>query len=173
MVMNDRETGSIWQHATGEAIDGPLKGQRLEVLPGWETSWEELRISYPQARFALEPERYTGLLPKPVLMRMLRVTRISSLSGLSPLDKRLEMHEMVVGLVINGAAKAYPLDLLRAERGILDQVGGKAIQIEYQNVGDRVTVHTRDGSLIPYERQWWLGWSEFHPRSQIYGEPRQ
>jgi hypothetical protein len=33
MIFRDRETGSAWQQFTGEAIDGPLAGTRLERLP--------------------------------------------------------------------------------------------------------------------------------------------
>lgn len=172
MVMNDRETGSIWQHATGEAIGGPLKGRRLEVLPGWETSWGELRTAHPQASFVVEPERFTGLMPRPLLMRALQITRIASLDGLSPLDKRLEAHEMVIGVVINGAAKAYPLAALRLNATIQDQVGEQPIRIQYHEQGDRVTVQSLDGKPVPYERQWWLGWTEFHPRSAVYGEKK-
>ena len=43
MVMRDHQTGTIWQHATGEAIDGLLKGCQLDVLNGWETAWGILR----------------------------------------------------------------------------------------------------------------------------------
>lgn len=170
MVMNDRETGSVWQHATGEAIAGPLKGRRLEVLPGWETTWGELKAAYPQAGYAVEPEHYTGLLPKPLLMRLLHITQVANLRGLSPLDKRLDPHELVIGVVVNGAAKAYPLAALRSAGRIQDRVGGQTIAIQYEPRGDRVTIQAQDCVLLPYERQWWLGWCEFHPRSAIYGE---
>jgi Protein of unknown function (DUF3179) len=31
-IMRDEETGSWWQQVTGEAIQGPLKGQRLRPV---------------------------------------------------------------------------------------------------------------------------------------------
>lgn len=166
--MTDRETGSIWQHATGEAIDGPLKGRRLEVLPGWETVWGELKSAYPLAQFALEPEHFSGLMPKPVLMHALQITHASRLDGLSKHDLRLDAHEVVIGLVVNGEAKAYPLQALRSAGSIKDRVGGVDIHIDYSAGGDRVIVRTQDGELLNYEKQWWLGWSEFHPRSTIW-----
>jgi hypothetical protein len=168
MLMNDRESGTIWQHATGEAIAGLFKGKQLAVLPAWETTWGELQATYSQASFALEPERFTGLLPKPLLMRALHITRVASLAGLSPLDKRLDAHEVIVGVVINGVAKAYPLAVLRRAGALQDQVGGQSIQIQYHPHGDGVTVHTPEGQAVSYERQWWLAWSEFHPRSAVY-----
>ena len=42
-LMKDRETGSIWNRASGEAISGPLKGQQLAPIPGtlsYEDAWK-------------------------------------------------------------------------------------------------------------------------------------
>lgn len=168
MVMRDTQTGTIWQHATGEAIDGPLKGKQLEALAGWETTWGSLRKVYPDARYTLEPEKFTGLIPKPVLQRMLGITHWATLSGLSAADPRLVPHQIVIGVGINGYAKAYPLEVLRANPNTVDQVGGETIQLVYDAAGDQVIVSTLGGKRLHYERQWWAGWCEFHPRSDLY-----
>ena len=46
-VQKDLETGTSWQQATGEAIDGPLKGTRLTLYPVVRTTWAEWRRRYP------------------------------------------------------------------------------------------------------------------------------
>ncbi len=38
-LMRDLETGSLWQVLTGQAIEGPLSGQRLERLPSHYSFW--------------------------------------------------------------------------------------------------------------------------------------
>ncbi len=38
-LMRDLETGSLWQVLTGQAIDGPLSGKRLERLPSHYSFW--------------------------------------------------------------------------------------------------------------------------------------
>ena len=38
-LMQDLETGSLWQVLTGQAVDGPLFGQRLERLPSHYSFW--------------------------------------------------------------------------------------------------------------------------------------
>lgn len=170
LVMRDHQTGTIWQHATGEAIDGPLKGCQLAVRNGWETTWGMLRKAFPSASFVLPPRKFTGLMPKPILQRVLVITHWASLSGLSSSDARLGSHDVVIGVIVNGAAKAYPLNILRAQPTLVDQVGGETIRLVYDAAGDQVTVYTVDGTKRKYERQWWAGWSEFHPRSELYGE---
>jgi len=47
MVMADVETGSKWVQLTGEAIQGPLKGQRLEQLAAIWTDWNTWRERHP------------------------------------------------------------------------------------------------------------------------------
>jgi hypothetical protein len=167
LVMRDHQTGTIWQHVTGEAIDGPLKGCQLGVRNGWETTWGMLRKAFPGACYALPPSKFTGLMPKPVLQRVLIITHWASLSGLSSADARLGSHEVVIGVVVNGTAKAYPLDTLRAQPTIVDQVRSETIRLVYDAAGDQVTVSTVDGTKRKYERQWWTGWSEFHPCGRL------
>lgn len=46
--MKDLETGTLWSHILGEAMDGELKGVKLEMLPSAMTSWEDWRSEHPQ-----------------------------------------------------------------------------------------------------------------------------
>ena len=39
MIIRDRQTGTLWQHATGEALMGPLKGVQLRPLGGELIRW--------------------------------------------------------------------------------------------------------------------------------------
>lgn len=45
--MKDLETGSLWSHILGEAMRGPLKGQKLQILPGIVMTWDEWRTMHP------------------------------------------------------------------------------------------------------------------------------
>ena len=46
-VFKDVETGTRWQQSSLEAIDGPLKGDHLELYPFLLTSWEEWLRLHP------------------------------------------------------------------------------------------------------------------------------
>lgn len=47
MTWWDHDTGSIWSQPTGEAILGPRKGARLELLPSTLTPWSAWREAHP------------------------------------------------------------------------------------------------------------------------------
>ncbi len=48
LVMIDRETESLWSHLLGEAMQGPLAGTQLEMLPAELVTWGAWRREYPE-----------------------------------------------------------------------------------------------------------------------------
>ncbi len=125
--MRDEETGSWWQQITGEAIQGKLKGQKLENVEMDEISygiWKQEnpngRVLRPDEKIAAENE-YESDWEEKVGKMPVRISK--------ELDKTLEPRTLVVGIVVNGKAKAYPFSTLEKQSPILDMVGGKDIVI--------------------------------------------
>lgn len=48
LVMVDKETRSLWSHLLGEAMDGKLKGSRLEIIPATMVTWQAWRREHPK-----------------------------------------------------------------------------------------------------------------------------
>lgn len=48
--MQDRETGTLWSHVTGQALHGPLAGERLDIIASVQTSWREWVARHPDTR---------------------------------------------------------------------------------------------------------------------------
>ena len=48
MTWWDHDTGSIWSQPLGEAILGPRKGERFELLPSTLTTWEAWQSAHPE-----------------------------------------------------------------------------------------------------------------------------
>lgn len=47
MTWFDHDTGSVWSQPSGEAILGPLAGERLELLPSTLARWSDWRTEFP------------------------------------------------------------------------------------------------------------------------------
>lgn len=60
MTWWDTETGSVWSQPIGEAILGPLKGQRLELLPSSLLTWAEWKEQHPDTLALDAPGVYDG-----------------------------------------------------------------------------------------------------------------
>jgi hypothetical protein len=131
-IMRDEETGSWWQQVSGEAILGPLKGRRLTRVPMDEISFALWKREQPHGRV---------LRPDPSAAKHYASADweagIAKLPVTSPIrDKRLDPRELVVGVVLNGHAKAYQMSDVQQQNPIIDTVGGVSIVI----VADRQSV---------------------------------
>ncbi len=175
MVIRDRETGTLWQQATGEALIGPLQGEQLTLLGGELLTWAGWKTAHPTTFASLEPEVWTGMLPKERVTAVLEkityfVSKIAP--GKTPNDKRLPPYAAIVGILIDGIVRAYPLAVLQEMDVIKEMVNGKNIRIEHDVTTDLVRAFI-DGEAIMIKRTWWLGWYEFHPQTTLYKLERE
>ncbi len=60
MTWWDHDTGSVWSQPIGEAVLGPRKGERLELLPSTLTTWEGWLGAHPQSLALDVPGWETG-----------------------------------------------------------------------------------------------------------------
>ncbi len=126
--MRDEETGSWWQQISGEAIQGKLKRQKLENVEMDELSfgiWKREnpngRVLRPDEKILAEQKYESADWENQVGKMPVKVS--------TKLDETLEPRTLVVGLVINEKAKAYPFSAIEKQSPILDAVGGEEIII--------------------------------------------
>ena len=123
-LMQDEQTGSWWQQVTGEAIFGPLKGRRLDLVFHDEVTFGTWRREHPETRvlrpddsapwreFSKDWEAETAKLPV-----------VTPARPGSPPPPR----EVVAGVRVGEIARAYPWDLLKKQSPVLDTLAGKPI----------------------------------------------
>jgi hypothetical protein len=125
-LMQDEETGSWWQQVTGEAVQGPMKGRRLDLVFHDEITFGDWKREHPGTR-VLRPDRVAGRLESADWEKdvaRLPVPKVAAMAK-GPLPPR----EVVVGIRLGGAARAYPLASLRQQSPILDAVGGVPVAL--------------------------------------------
>jgi hypothetical protein len=122
-IMRDEETGSWWQQVTGEAIQGPLKGQRLQPVYHDELTFRLWKREKPQGRVLMPDEK------------IVRANRYASadwekkmtsapVATAHALDPSLTPRTLIVGITINGVSRAYPFDDLLRQNPIVDEIAG-------------------------------------------------
>jgi len=119
-LMADEETGSWWQQVTGEAVQGPLKGRRLELVFHDEITFGDWKREHPGGR-VLRPDRAPGRVESESWE-----AGVARLPVVVPLAKgdRLGSRDVVAGVRLEGKARAFPFDSLRQQSPVLDAVGG-------------------------------------------------
>jgi hypothetical protein len=166
VLLYDRQTESLWSQIRKQAIAGPLKGLHLQQIPMEHTSWSDWRARFPQTQvlsldtgyrrdYSRSP--YAGYADSEHLM-----------FSVSHVDRRLHPKEQVIGVELNGAAKAYPFsELLQAPDQIMDQVGGQPVRIVFDAEHQTGRVYAGD-KLIPSTTGFWFAWYAFHPDTAVY-----
>ena len=149
--MRDLETGSWWQQVTGEAIQGPLKGQRLEsvfhdelTFGLWQREQPEGRVLRPNEEIAkagkYAPANWEeGMTARPVTTSF-------------DYDKTIAPRTLVVGVTVNNVSRAYPFTALVKQQLILDDVGGTPIFLVLgeDNKSVRAFERTVDGRKLEF-----------------------
>lgn len=112
LVMYDRATESLWTHFDGRAIAGVLTGHRLNPVPSPLLAWSEFKAAYPDGQVL---SRDTGFVRQygrnPYYGYDDPDTRPFFLRG--DVDERATVKQRVVGVELDGAAVAFPLDQIR------------------------------------------------------------
>ncbi len=128
LVMYDRETSSLWSQVIGQAVDGQLKGAELTVLPAMQTTWSRWIADHPETRVLDKGGGYSSDTYDSYY-------RSSSLGirGQSRRDDRLYPKEFVVGVTIEGQAKAYPFGQLDRTPVVNDVVNGVPLVITFDS----------------------------------------
>lgn len=127
LVMWDRQTESLWQQITGEAIVGQLTGTRLAFIPTPIVPWQEFRRRFPEGMVLSRQtgfERDYGTNP---YVGYDRESQPFLFTG--ELDDRYPAMERVVGVSAGGENKAYPFSVIAQERAVNDTVGGEPVLV--------------------------------------------
>jgi hypothetical protein len=139
-VFKDRGTGSRWQQSSLEAISGPLKGTHLELYPFLLTSWQEWRRLHPDTLVLKPLPGYADrIAEKNKMIREGLSGEGAAPNDVTYHDDRLKPKTMVLGVDVEGASKAFPLEALRRARVVNDAIGGKPVLVVHQPSSDTTT----------------------------------
>jgi hypothetical protein len=148
-IMRDEETGTWWQQVSGEAILGPMKGARLKAVFHDELPFATWKHEQTRGRVLRPDERVVGHYERADWED--HMVRFPTVTPIAP-DDPLAPRELIIGITIGDASKAYPLAALKAQAPVLDTLGDVPIVIV---VGDdkksvRAFETTVDGRTLEF-----------------------
>ena len=166
VLMYDRETESLWSQLAMQAVSGEAAGTALTWLSSDYLTWASWRQQYPDSvvlssdtgysrNYAGEP--YAAYFADDALMFPVPQTR-----------SELMNKAWVIGILINGAAKAYPVDLFTDNAALTDEVGGETITVRYHAANRQPSVTRIDGSTVPAVLVFWFAWQAFYPATGLW-----
>ena len=132
LVMYDRQTESLWQQFTGEAIVGVMTGEQLMMIPSGLIGFEQFQAAYPAGKILSKETGYSreyGRNPYPGYDDI----RNNPFLFRDPVDERLPAMARVVTVSDGKYHNAYPVELLEKLGVIHHQLGNQAVVIFHQD----------------------------------------
>ncbi len=118
-LMRDKETGSWWQQITGKAVYGPMQGASLDLVLSDELTFGEWRSEAPAGRVLAPVAKYAKEYDSNWEPDIAKLPVVVSFPG-----TELKSRDVVIGLSIDGSARAYPWETFTKQSPIIDRVNG-------------------------------------------------
>lgn len=179
LVMYDRKTDSLWSQVLGEAIVGEMTTTKLKILPSdmvrfgeWkktnldgEVLSKDIKV-FPPRDYNRDP--YGDYYTTPRLL----FNQTELFGGSEAEDKRLERKDLILGIIIDGKAKAYLTYAVKEKEEIEDTFAGKTIIAKYESNIDAVRLFEKinSGTLerINPVTSFWFAWVAAYPQTELY-----
>ena len=127
LVMYDHQTESLWSQFLGMGVKGPLTGAELDVVPVTHTTWEAWRELHPDTLVVDKKGRYQS-----DGYRFYYDDGTAGVLGEAHLDDRLDGKELVLGVDVDGTAKAYPFSVLMDQPIVNDSFAGRDVLVFFE-----------------------------------------
>ena len=154
-LMHDEETGTYWNHMTGEAVHGPDVGKRLPVETVLHTTVGQILAQDPNTQVALSDHRAAVGRQSTLGSLLARYTRLPQMfpATLGGEDGRRPRMDLGIGIWDDASARYYAVETITAEgRALLDSVGGRTVLV-YNDP----TAYSPMAQYVDADRAWWEG----------------
>lgn len=171
VLLRDDETGSYWDHITGECVHGPLSGQRMDESWGIRVTTVAAALAdHPDLQILRSrPNLFGRLMGRVMLTRQIRGGGLMPWyfhTTMTPRDKRRKRMDQGLGVVIDGRAKYYPCSAIK--QGIRDHFGERELHVFVRKI-DRIPTATWEDGEQPFQLfTRWYGFSYTYPGCEIY-----
>jgi hypothetical protein len=173
-VMADTETWTLWDHMTGEAFEGPLKGERLDFWGMTITTVEAALVERPTVEISISDYRSMGSR----LLGLVAGRGVHSERSFfppnfkrtmsTPPDDRLDRFAQGLGVIVDDVGRYYPM--VSIQDGIEDVLDGRTLRISIGAIdGIPRATWTDDNSAPMQLLSRWYGFSYTYPGCSIYG----
>ncbi len=175
-IMVDRQTDTLWQHLSGEAIGGALAGEQLTQLPVVTSTWGAWLAEHPDTETLTLPDTvfFPDIPDRPALRydytpdAAYRNYYESDDVWFPILDTSdaLALKTEVLGLSADGEHLAVPLGALIAAGPQTIVVGGDTFRLEPTAAGARVFDDL--GRRVAVAQSFWFAWYGRYPDTAIW-----
>lgn len=147
VVIYDHQTDTLWSQFLSRAVQGPLSGTNLEIVPSVQTTWQQWQLLHPDTLVLDKGGRYQG-----DAYERYYVDGSAGILGESNRDNRVPTKELVLGVDLEGQAKAYPFPAIADQRVINDSFAGSDVVVTFDPISETGAIFSRivDGRSLTF-----------------------
>lgn len=173
--MADKETHSLWDHISGEAFEGPLKGKFLETWPVFITNMESEVSTHPDTQLFSSSYRSPIKWVLGLFSGLMGINKRGFIppnfyrSMSKPIDPRLPKLTQGLGVIVGKRAKYYPMDQIQRGESITDHWEKRIMTVDRSGKDGIPHAAWKDTDEIPMQLlSRWHGFAFTYPNCGIY-----
>jgi len=143
LIMFDRTTESLWSQMRNQSICGGFSGREPVLLPVVQSTWAAWKALNPDTTVVNFDTGFTRRYDIYPYGNYDQVSDTSLLFPQSVRDGRRQLKELVLGIVHEGLARAYPYLDLGNRAAVNDDVNGRAVLVVYDAAGEMAIAFDR------------------------------
>ena len=168
VLLFDRQTETLWSQILSKAISGPMKGQKLTMVPSSQTSWASWLKKQPNTKVLSTDTGFSRDYRRSPYGDYDQNTE--TYFPVSARSKAYHPKERVLGITINGKHKAYPfVELGKLGTNTLkDNFQGQNLTINFDIANRDGEVLGANGKPLELVNSFWFAWYAFHQDTAVY-----
>lgn len=172
VLLFDRQTETLWSQILSKAVNGPMKGQKLTMIPSSQTSWASWLKKHPKTKVLSTDTGFS---------RDYRRSPYGDYDDntetyfpVSARSKAYHPKERVLGITVNGKHKAYPfVELGKLGKSTLkDSFQGQNLTINFDVANRDGQVLGANGQPLELVNGFWFAWYAFHQDTAVFKAPK-
>ena len=168
LLMVDRETQSVWNQLSNQAIHGSLKGEKLEALPTVQTTWKFWKEKHPETKLMINHDTSGAVFPSLVFEKPY-YTDWQPSSGNYYMKDSHQIGNLGLGVEWMDSVLFFPLyNLFEKESPIEYTISDHSMSIYFDEAGMTAWAEDKDGHPIASTLAYDWAWKSFYPNSKIY-----
>ena len=163
LIMQDKETGSLWSHVTGECLEGEFKGAELKMIPVVQTTWGQWSADHPGTRVLKKSEE----IKSSAYERYFADPKKTGLFRTVWLQDRLPGKSLIHGVLLGPHSLAVADTALSAGQPVTAKLGDVTIKVSRGPDGGVRALREDTGAELIVRTAFWFAWSTYFPRTEV------
>jgi len=168
LVMYDRKTNTYWSQIDGKAIVGELVGRELKEISIDTVVWRDFKKLHQDAQVLSQDTGFTRAYGNDPYGSYYEDSFL--FFPVENEDNRIHAKDVIFGIEVGGAYKAYREEDLIKVSEIEDTVNGVKIKISRDEAGIVRIINQDTEEEIVKEQGYWISWYAIHPETDLYSK---